>query len=119
HVSESEALQRPKVLLHRLTLSRELQAQLETLAREHARALGRRLSAAVLVVDNRTGEVLAHVGSSDYLDHSRFGAIDMADAIRSPGSALKPIIYGLGFEAGLVHPEPLIEDRPTRSGLYA
>lgn len=119
HVSESEALQRPKVLLHRLTLSRELQAQLETLAREHARALGRRLSAAVLVVDNRTGEVLAHVGSSDYLDHSRFGAIDMADAIRSPGSALKPIIYGLGFEAGLVHPETLIEDRPTRFGLYA
>lgn len=119
HISESEALERPNLQLHQLTLSRELQGQLETLARDHARALGRRLSAAMLVVDNRTGEILAHVGSSDYLDSSRFGAIDMTGAIRSPGSTLKPIIYGLGFEAGLIHPETLIEDRPTRFGLYA
>lgn len=119
HASETEVLERPHRNLHRLTLSRELQAQLETLAREHARALGRRISAAVLVVDNHTGEILAHVGSSDYLDEGRFGAIDMTGAIRSPGSTLKPIIYGLAFEAGLAHPETLIEDRPTRFGQYA
>ena len=119
HASEAQALQRPQVSVHRLTLSRQLQSQLEPLAREHARALGRRLSAAVLVIDNSSGEFLAHVGSSDYLDRTRQGAIDMTSAIRSPGSALKPIIYGLAFEAGLAHPETLVEDRPARFGLYA
>lgn len=118
HLSEAEARER-HMLLHRLTLSRELQSQLEPLARDHARALGRRLSAAVLVVDNATGEILAHVGSSDYLDEARLGAIDMTGAIRSPGSSLKPVIYGLAFEAGLAHPETLIEDRPARFGVYA
>ncbi|HJZ43479.1 MAG TPA: penicillin-binding transpeptidase domain-containing protein, partial [Hyphomicrobiaceae bacterium] len=63
-------------------------------------------------------EVVAHVGSPGYLDEARFGAVDMTSAVRSPGSTLKPFVYGLAFEAGLAHPETLIEDRPTRFGLY-
>ncbi len=118
HLSEVEILRHPNEKVHRLTLVRGLQGQLEALARDHARGLGRRLSAAILVVDHRSGELLAHVGSSDYLDQSRRGAVDMVDAIRSPGSTLKPFIYGLAFEAGIAHPETLIEDRPTRFGLY-
>ena len=43
----------------------------------------------------------------------------MTQALRSPGSALKPFIYGLGFEDGLIHPETLIDDRPVRYGSYA
>jgi penicillin-binding protein 1C len=43
----------------------------------------------------------------------------MTGAVRSPGSTLKPLIYGLAFEAGLAHPESLIEDRPTGFGAYA
>ena len=43
----------------------------------------------------------------------------MTKALRSPGSTLKPFIYGLGFEDGLIHPETLIEDRPVRYGGYA
>src|SRR5947208_14891521 len=42
----------------------------------------------------------------------------MTSAVRSPGSTLKPFIYGLGFEDGLIHPETLIEDRPVRFGGY-
>ena len=53
-----------------------------------------------------------------YLDADRFGALDMTSAVRSPGSTLKPLIYGLAFEAGLAHPETLIEDRPVRFGAY-
>jgi penicillin-binding protein 1C len=86
--------------------------------REHANALAGRLSAALIALDHRTGEVIAHVGSPGYLDEARFGAVDMTAALRSPGSTLKPIVYGLAFEAGLAHPETLIEDRPTRFGLY-
>jgi penicillin-binding protein 1C len=66
HLAEAEQQRAPNQRIHRLTLDHDLQAQLEMLARSHARALGDRLSAAILVVDHRTGEVLAHVGSSDY-----------------------------------------------------
>jgi penicillin-binding protein 1C len=72
-----------------------------------------------MVVDHRTGEVLAHVGSANYFDPGRNGSIDMTQAVRSPGSALKPVIYGLAFEAGQAHPETLIQDRPVRFGRYA
>ncbi len=119
HLAEAEARRDPEAAVHRTTLDRDLQASMEELAREHARALGARLSAAVMVVDHTSGETLAYVGSSDYLDDTRFGSIDMIKAVRSPGSTLKPIIYGLGFEQGLIHPETLIEDRPVRFGTYA
>jgi penicillin-binding protein 1C len=118
HLAEAEVAQFPAKSVHRLTVGKELQAQLEGLARDHARALGQRLSAAVLVADHKSGEVLAYVGSSDYFDDGRLGANDMIAAVRSPGSTLKPLIYGLGFEAGLAHPETLIEDRPVRFGTY-
>jgi penicillin-binding protein 1C len=77
------------------------------------------MSAAIVVVDQSTGEILARVASADYFDERRAGRVDMTQALRSPGSALKPFIYGLAFEDGLVHPETLIEDRPVRYGAYA
>ena len=89
----------------RLTIDARLQAALETLARQRLSALDPRLSAAILVVDNATGEVRAHVGSPDFLSEKRSGSIDMARALRSPGSALKPFIYALAFEDGIAHPE--------------
>ena len=61
----------------------------------------------------RTGEILGEVGSADYFDASRSGWIDMTSTLRSPGSTLKPFIYGLAFEEGLVAQETLIEDRPA------
>ena len=63
--------------------------------------------------------MLARVGSSDYFDERRAGQVDMTRAVRSPGSTLKPFIYGLAFEDGFVHPESLIDDRPIRFGSYA
>ncbi len=80
--------------------------------------MGDKVSAAVVVADHQTGEILAQVGSAGYMDASRQGAVDMATAVRSPGSTLKPFIYGLAFEAGLAHPETLIDDRPVRFGTY-
>jgi penicillin-binding protein 1C len=103
----------------RLTIDARLQAAVETLAAKQATRVGPKVSAAIMVIDKRSGEVLAHVGSAGYFDNERNGHIDMTQAVRSPGSALKPIIYGLGFEDGLGHPETLIEDRPVRIGGYA
>jgi penicillin-binding protein 1C len=118
HLADAEVEQNKTRLVHRLTLDAQAQMNLEQLVREHAAGMGGHLSSALLVVDHQTGEVIAHVGSPGYLDDGRFGAVDMTDALRSPGSTLKPLIYGLAFEAGLAHPETLIEDGPARFGLY-
>ena len=118
HLADAEIEQHKAGTVHRLTLDYMAQANIEQLVRDYSATLGSKLSAAVVIVDHRTGEVIAQVGSPGFLDESRFGAVDMASAIRSPGSTLKPIIYGLAFELGLAHPETLIEDRPSRFGIY-
>ncbi len=102
-----------------LTLDSALQKVLEALARDRAIALGPNISVAIIAVDNQSGDVLARIGSPDYFDERRAGQVDMTRAVRSPGSTLKPFIYGLAFEDGFVHPESLIDDRPIRFGSYA
>ncbi len=103
----------------RLTIDARLQKGAEAIVARHVQNAGPKLSAAAMVIDHQSGEVLAHVGSAGYFDHDRHGSIDMTLAVRSPGSALKPFIYGLAFETGQAHPETLIQDRPVRFGRYA
>jgi penicillin-binding protein 1C len=105
--------------LIRLTLESGIQRALEALARDRAAALGPNISIAIVAVDNESGDVIARVGSPDYFDDRRAGQVDMTRAVRSPGSTLKPFIYGLAFEDGFVHPDSLIDDRPIRFGSYA
>jgi penicillin-binding protein 1C len=102
-----------------LTLDAALQKALEALAHDRAETLGPNISVGIIAVDNESGDVLARVGSPDYFDARRAGQVDMTRALRSPGSTLKPFIYGLAFEDGFVHPESLIDDRPIRFGSYA
>jgi penicillin-binding protein 1C len=119
HSADAAVAAAPGRSLIRLTIDGTWQASLEALARERARALGPDISVAILAVDHLSGEVLARVGSAGYFEDQRAGQVDMTNAVRSPGSTLKPFIYGLGFEDGVVHPETLIEDRPVRYGSYA
>jgi len=119
HAADQAVAAAPDRKVHRLTIDAALQRNLEDLARQRARALGPDISAAIVAVDQETGEILARVASADYFDARRAGQVDMTRALRSPGSALKPFIFGLAFEDGLIHPETLIEDRPTRYGAYA
>ena len=119
HAADQAASASPTQRVLRLTIDGGLQRTLETLAYDRAVALGPpSISVAIVVVDNATGEVLARVASPNYFDERRAGQVDLTEAVRSPGSALKPFIYGLGFEDGLIHPETLIEDRPIRYGGY-
>ena len=103
----------------RLTLDAGIQRALEALAHDRAVALGPNISVGIIAVDNESGDVIARVGSADYFDDRRAGQVDMTRAVRSPGSTLKPFIYGLAFEDGFVHPDSLIDDRPVRFGSYA
>ncbi len=119
HASEAALRRAPSEPVHRLTLDAKLQASLESLARDAATRLGEKLSAAILVLDNESGKIRAHVGAADYLSEERAGALDMTEAVRSPGSALKPFVYAQAFESGVAHPETLLDDRRTRYGAYA
>lgn len=119
HSADQAVAAAPGRSVHRLTIDASLQKRLEELASDRARALGSDVSVAILAVRHSTGEVLARVANADYFDESRAGQVDMSAAVRSPGSALKPFIYGLAFEDGVVHPETLIDDRPVRFGAYA
>lgn len=75
-------------------------------------------SAAVIVVNNADNTVIGYAGSLEYGDNQSYGYIDMASAIRSPGSALKPFIYGMGIDKGLIHSQSLLIDAPRIFSTY-
>src|SRR5262249_19244157 len=72
---------------------------------------------AIVVVDNHTRDVLAYLGGVSYWGPS--AQVDLAQRWRSPGSALKPFIYGLAFDNLILHPAPIISDARTVFGDYA
>lgn len=119
HLSDRARIAAPTEGRHNLTLGASLQSQLEALSARAAADYGQRLSVAIVVLDHRNGEILASVGSAGYRGDARLGYVDMSRALRSPGSTLKPLVYGLAFDEGLAHPETLINDRPVRFGTYA
>lgn len=118
HMSDRALSVDPLSAIHHLTLDGALQIQLETLASTALRGRGTQMSIAILVADHTTGEILASVGSSAYRADQRLGFVDMTRALRSPGSTLKPLIYGMAFDQGFAHPETLIDDTPTAFGAY-
>ncbi len=113
HVAEAALRKDPRAIQHQTTLNKQVQTGLESVARAATMKLGPKLSLAMVMADAETGDIVGEVGSADYFDASRSGWIDMTRINRSPGSTLKPFIYGLAFEQGLVSQETIIEDRPA------
>ncbi|WP_342070602.1 penicillin-binding protein 1C [Yoonia algicola] len=109
----SDRLVAQGVTRHDVTLDRRLQIALEALAVEAVRGRSDGVQVAMIVADHTTGEMLASVGSAAYSADVPGGFIDLTQSVRSPGSTLKPLVYGLGFDQGLIHPETMIADRPT------
>jgi len=102
------------------TLDLELQTILEThvdryVDRGRFRGIN---NASAMLVDFRTMEVLASVGSADFFDDSIQGQVDGTRAKRSPGSTLKPFVYGLAIDRGIIHPGSLLKDAPARFAAY-
>lgn len=118
HLTDRVRREDPGRMLYRLTIDAGMQTRLEDYARSEAAALRAPAGLAFMVGDYRTGEVLAQVGSADMFDSARQGYVDLTRARRSPGSTLKPLIYGLAFERGVAHPESLVDDRPTSFAGY-
>lgn len=98
----------------------ELQSQIETVTWDHirqVRAMGIS-NAAVLVIRNNTREVIGYVGSANFEDELTQGQVDGIRAVRSPGSTLKPFLYALAIDKGLITPATLLSDVPFQFGGY-
>lgn len=100
------------------TIDGTLQAALEDYVASQAAQLPQHSSIAVLVVENVSAEVRAYLGSAGFTSTERFGHVDMVPAQRSPGSTLKPFLYGLALDDGLIHSESLLADVPRSFGDY-
>lgn len=119
HLTDRLLADAPHQTRHDLTIDADLQKSVTKLAQNALNGHDPHMSIAILIADHRSGEILASVGSSTYQADNRGGFIDMTQALRSPGSTLKPLIYAMAFDDGLAHPETLIADRPTQFGTYA
>lgn len=102
------------------SLNLGLQSKVEMLAGNYVRQL-RSVNVgnlAVIVVSNQTREVKAYLGSADFNDANYQGQVDGVTALRSPGSALKPVLYALAIDKGLVTPKTMVTDVPVNFAGY-
>ena len=120
HFARKTIIAQPRELTVRTTIDLAKQQTIERsiadfLSRERSHGLR---NAAAILVHAPTHEVRAYVGSAGFFDEAICGQVDGVKARRSPGSALKPFIYGLAFDAGLIHPRTLLDDAPRRFASY-
>jgi penicillin-binding protein 1C len=99
------------------SLDGDLQAGVEASATRERPWLGADADLAAIVIRNRDRAVLAYLGGADFMAPG--GMVDMVRARRSPGSALKPFIYAMAFDAGLATPDTILPDDEFRLGGYA
>jgi penicillin-binding protein 1C len=97
------------------------QLKIEKLVQDYVRTLSLKNihNAAVMVIDNSTHQVTSYVGSADFYDSTEGGQVNGAAAIRQPGSTLKPLLYGLCFDEGLLTPKMVITDVAVNYAGYA
>jgi len=102
------------------TISLDIQSKVEKIAAEYIQQFRpyNIHNAAVLVVRNSDRSVAAYLGSPDFSDNAHAGQVDGVQAYRSPGSALKPVVYGLAFEKGVGTPKSVISDVEVDFGGY-
>jgi len=100
------------------TLDPEMQSTVERLLADRVDLLPPKVSIAALVMDSRTLAIQAYAGSADFHDRSRFNYVDMVRGVRSPGSTLKPFLYALALDDGLIHSESLMIDAPQSFSGY-
>ncbi len=118
HLARRLILAHPNVHDHHTFIDSALQSAVESIV-SAAIIPHSSTNIAVMVVDQQTNQVCAYVGSRNFLSRKGCGQVDFTQGIRSPGSTLKPFIYGLGFDAGLIHPDTVLKDAPAHYGTYS
>ncbi len=120
HLSRRLRVENPDIPIIHSSLNPTMQATAERLVQHYANRIRAYNihNSAVLIVDNQSREVVAYVGSADFSNAFDGGQVDGVRAVRSPGSALKPLLYGLAFDAGIITPKTKLADVPTNFGGY-
>ncbi len=103
------------------TINAEIQQKSEELVKNYCASLQYMniTNAAVMIVDNNRQEVVGYIGSADFNNHRNSGQVDGVQAVRSPGSTLKPFLYALAIDKGLITPKMMIADVPINFDGYA
>ena len=101
------------------TLNEEWQGNVSNIVQAYVGQLPLPINGAAMVVERRTGHVRAYVGSGGYLSQQRTGAVNFLQAVRSPGSTLKPFIYAKALQLGLIAPNEVFQDVPLQIEGYA
>lgn len=101
------------------TIDAELQSRIEAMLQDRVRNMPEKISIAVLVMENDSLAVRAYAGSADFSDANRAAHVDMTRGVRSPGSTLKPFLYAMALDDGLIHSESLMVDAPQSFGGYS
>ena len=109
----------PQLEIIKTTIDIELQQQVSELVKAYLSRFSDSTSASALLIDNKSMDVLSYVGAGDFANPKRFGHVDMIQAIRSPGSTLKPFIYAMALDKQLIHSESLLQDVPLHFGQYS
>ena len=76
-------------------------------------------NAAIVIINNKTHKIITYVGSSDFKDSADGGQVNGANAVRQPGSTLKPLLYAMCFDEGLLTPKTVVTDVPVNYQGYA
>ena len=74
---------------------------------------------AIVVLDNKTNSILALVGAYDFFDQAHSGQVNGAISPRSPGSTLKPFLYAIGIDKGIISPSTILYDIPVNYASYS
>jgi len=108
-------------LLVQTTIDLNIQLKTEKLVEDYTRAQRLRniKNAAVVIIDNKTHKVISYVGSSNFNDTTDGGQVNGANAVRQPGSTLKPLLYALCFDEGLLTPKSVLTDVAVNYEGYA
>jgi len=120
HLAYRLKAQYPGMNIIRSSLSSEIQQKTEKIVGEYSRRFYFQniKNAIALVVENQSRRVIAYVGSADFFNNEDGGQVDGIRAVRSPGSTLKPLLYGIAFDKGLVTPKSIIADVPINFSGY-
>ena len=120
HLCNELLAKNPQEAIITTTLDLPLQHLLEDRIKSYLKSLQSLdvKNASALLVDSSTMEVLAQVGSADFHDRSIQGEIDGTHCKRSPGSTLKPFVYAIAMQQGLIHPLTMLKDAPQSFGEY-
>ncbi len=120
HYAEKLVRMFPEHLILNTFIDRNLQDQVEKLMATEIASLRMKgiTNCAVIVISNTTSQVLAYAGSAGFKESLYSGQVDGVSSLRSPGSALKPFLYAMAIDKGLITPKSMLEDVPINFGGY-